>query len=129
MIQNLPCFKCHENTAILTYEETQIYQVSCHCGCNYEFEHSSMECAEEYHCKMVKLYREIDRADRLRQENEQLREQLKQFESLQTPQEANQYDCCPRCSTYLKDDNGVEGDYCPNCGQRIKWLNELVVEV
>ena len=29
--------------------------------------------------------------------------------------------CCPKCSTYLKDDNGVEGDYCPNCGQAIDW--------
>lgn len=62
-------------------------------------------------------------------ENEQLREQLNKFEDLQTPKEANEYDCCPRCSTYLKDDNGVEGDYCPNCGQHIKWLNELGVEI
>ena len=30
-------------------------------------------------------------------------------------------DYCPDCSTYLRDDNGVEGGYCPNCGQAINW--------
>ena len=33
-------------------------------------------------------------------------------------------DYCTVCNTYLKDDNGVEGDYCPNCGQRYDWRNE-----
>lgn len=34
---------------------------------------------------------------------------------------ADKNDCCPLCHTYLKDDSGVEGGYCPNCGQRIQW--------
>lgn len=33
----------------------------------------------------------------------------------------NKDDCCPICFTYLKDDNGVEGNYCPNCGQKVNW--------
>lgn len=28
---------------------------------------------------------------------------------------------CLLCDMYLKDDNGVEGEYCPNCGQRYTW--------
>ena len=33
-------------------------------------------------------------------------------------------DCCPDCNTYLKDDNGIEGLYCPNCGRKIDWGDE-----
>lgn len=76
MKQNLTCFKCYNNTATLTYEENRIYKVSCPCGCEYEFEHSSMKCAEEYHYKMLELYGEIDRAKHLQQENEQLKKLL-----------------------------------------------------
>lgn len=76
MKQNLTCFKCHGDTVTLTYEENRIYKVSCPCGCSYEFEHSSMKYAEEYHYKMLELYGEIDRADRLKQENTRLRELL-----------------------------------------------------
>lgn len=75
--------------------------------------------------ELAKVFAAMQELKHLQQENEQLREQHKQFESLQTPQEANEYDCCPRCSTYLKDDNGVAGLYCPNCGQKIKCLKEL----
>ena len=39
----------------------------------------------------------------------------------QIPIKADEDDCCPLCNTYGKDDNGVEGYYCPNCGQRLKW--------
>lgn len=77
MMQNLTCFKCHNDTATLTYEENRIYKVRCSCGCEYEFEHSSMKCAEEYHYKMIELYREIDHAKQLQQENEQLKELLR----------------------------------------------------
>lgn len=34
-------------------------------------------------------------------------------------------DCCPICHTYGKDDDGVEGEFCPNCGQRLDWGYEL----
>ncbi len=30
-------------------------------------------------------------------------------------------DCCPICNTYGKDDEDVEGEFCPNCGQRLDW--------
>ena len=42
----------------------------------------------------------------------------------QIPKKPNDDDCCTVCNTYLKDDNGVEGDYCPNCGQAIDWRRE-----
>lgn len=43
---------------------------------------------------------------------------------MQIPKKPNTDDCCPDCGTYLKDDNGVEGLYCPNCGQKIDWGDE-----
>jgi len=30
-------------------------------------------------------------------------------------------DSCVLCGTYLRDDNDVEGDWCPNCGQKFDW--------
>ncbi len=39
----------------------------------------------------------------------------------QISKKPNTDDCCPDCGTYLKDDNCVEGLYCPNCGQKIDW--------
>jgi len=39
----------------------------------------------------------------------------------QIPKKINNLDCCPICNTYGKDDNGIEGEYCPNCGQRLDW--------
>ena len=42
----------------------------------------------------------------------------------QMPKKPDKDDCCTTCSTYLKDDNDVEGDYCPECGQAIDWRNE-----
>lgn len=32
--------------------------------------------------------------------------------------------CCPICNTYAKDDEGIEGEFCPNCGQRLDWGDE-----
>lgn len=32
--------------------------------------------------------------------------------------------CCPICNTYAKDDEGIEGEFCPNCGQRLDWSDE-----
>lgn len=49
---------------------------------------------------------------------------MKQACEKQMPQKPNALDCCTKCDTYLKDDNGVEGDYCPNCGQKIDWGDE-----
>lgn len=37
-------------------------------------------------------------------------------------------DCCVKCNTYLKDDNDVEGEYCPNCGQRYDWEDKAIQE-
>lgn len=108
MEQNLTCFKCHENTAILTYEENRIYQVSCPCGCEYTFEHSSMKWAEEYHLKMLELYGEIDRADRLKRENDQLRE-LVQLAAGDIPR---------RCHTCLNFGlNSSNEKFCPLMGR------------
>lgn len=44
----------------------------------------------------------------------------------QIPKKVDEDDCCPLCHTYGKDDNGVEGLYCPNCGQKLDWwvMNE-----
>lgn len=68
MIEKITCFKCWNHTATLTYEENRIYKVSCSCGCSYEFEHSSMKAAHEYHNKMLELYGEIDRNAKLKTE-------------------------------------------------------------
>lgn len=42
----------------------------------------------------------------------------------QKAKKVDEDDCCPLCRTYGKDDNGVEGLYCPNCGQKLDWGNE-----
>jgi len=76
VIKNLRCFKCHGDSATLTYEENRIYKVSCQCGCEYTFEHSSQSAAHEYHNKMVELYAEIDGNATLKAENADLRAQL-----------------------------------------------------
>lgn len=39
----------------------------------------------------------------------------------QIPKKPDKDDCCPICDTYCKDDCGIEGDYCPNCGQALLW--------
>ena len=42
-----------------------------------------------------------------------------EFEVLKEKSEPKRVDedsCCPICHTYGKDDNGVAGEYCPNCG-------------
>lgn len=70
MIDNLPCFKCHKDIARITYQENRVYRVACICGCNYEFNHCSMDDAIQYHYKMWELYGEIDRAKAMQLENE-----------------------------------------------------------
>lgn len=86
-IVSVTCFKCWGDTALLTYEENRIYKVSCPCGCSYTFEHSSMRAAEEYHCKMIELYAEIDKNSKLREEiaalkaeNERLKDTYRKLE-------------------------------------------------
>lgn len=52
---------------------------------------------------------------------------VEEFEILKDKNRAKRVDkddCCPVCLTYGKDDNGVEGDYCPNCGQKLDWGEE-----
>lgn len=68
IIKNLTCFKCHNDTARLTYEEERTYKVSCPCGCEYTFQHCSMDDAEAYHLRMVELYGEIDKNAVLRRQ-------------------------------------------------------------
>lgn len=38
-----------------------------------------------------------------------------------TAKGVDEEDCCPICNTYGKDDEGVQGKFCPNCGQRLDW--------
>lgn len=38
-----------------------------------------------------------------------------------TAKRVDEEDCCPICNTYGKDDEGVQGEFCPNCGQRLDW--------
>lgn len=55
--------------------------------------------------------------------------ELDEYQAIGTPEECreamerwqkrrpNDKEYCPICHTFLKDEDGVEGDYCPNCGQ------------
>lgn len=72
-MRELPCIKCFNDTAFITYEENRIYKVACKCGHEYSFEHSSMKCAIDYHYKMWELYSEIDK-------NKALSNKLKAYE-------------------------------------------------
>lgn len=36
-----------------------------------------------------------------------------------TPAEPGIEDCCPVCGCYLRDDDGLWAQYCPDCGQKI----------
>lgn len=38
-----------------------------------------------------------------------------------TAKRVDEEDCCPICNTYGKDDEGVQGEFCPNCGQKLDW--------
>ena len=38
-----------------------------------------------------------------------------------TAKKVDEEDCCPICNTYGKDEEGVQGEFCPNCGQRLDW--------
>lgn len=48
-------------------------------------------------------------------------EEFKALKEKNEPKKVNEDDCCPICHTYGKDDNGVEGNYCPDCGQALDW--------
>ena len=48
-------------------------------------------------------------------------EELQALKEKNEPKKVNEDDCCPICHTYGKDDNGVAGDYCPECGQKLDW--------
>lgn len=54
-----------------------------------------------------------------------LRDKLLELYRKDKPQEPREDDCCKNCDTYLKDDNGVWGEYCPNCGQRINIIGKI----
>lgn len=47
---------------------------------------------------------------------------LKLFER-DTAMKVDEISCCQVCHTYGKDD-GVEGEFCPNCGQRLDWWKD-----
>ena len=38
-----------------------------------------------------------------------------------TAKRVDEDECCPICHTYGKDEEGVQGEFCPNCGQRLDW--------
>ena len=48
-------------------------------------------------------------------------EEFKTLKEKAEPKKVDENDCCPICHTYGKDDNGVAGDYCPDCGQALDW--------
>lgn len=48
-------------------------------------------------------------------------EEFKALKDKAEPKKVDEDDCCPICHTYGKDDNGVAGDYCPECGQALDW--------
>lgn len=56
--------------------------------------------------------------------NPKLRDKLLELYQKDKTADPNQDDACPKCNTYLKDDNEVWGEYCPNCGQRINIVGK-----
>lgn len=48
-------------------------------------------------------------------------EEFKGLKDKAETQKVDEDDCCPICHTYGKDDNGVTGNYCPECGQALDW--------
>lgn len=41
-----------------------------------------------------------------------------------TAKRVDEVSCCPICHTYGKDNDGVEGEFCPNCGQMLDWWKD-----
>lgn len=48
-------------------------------------------------------------------------EEFKDLKEKSVAKKVDENECCPICYTYGKDDNGVAGEYCPNCGQKLGW--------
>lgn len=48
-------------------------------------------------------------------------EELRELKEKAEPKKVDDDYCCPVCHTYAKDDEGVAGEYCPNCGQHLDW--------
>lgn len=48
-------------------------------------------------------------------------EEVREAVEKQNAIEPEDEEYCPLCHTFLKDDDGVPGYYCPNCGQAIHW--------
>ena len=48
-------------------------------------------------------------------------EELRELKEKAEPKKVDDDYCCPICHTYAKDDEGVAGEYCPNCGQNLDW--------
>ena len=123
MVRAIRCFKCHEETAVLTYEENRIYKVCCPCGCEYTFEHSSQKAAHDYHLKMVELYAEIDRNAALTAENASLRAQLsasQERERAMLSDMAHEMECGACCHVRVD----VCDEPCASCrreNSKFKW--------
>lgn len=49
----------------------------------------------------------------------QLLEMVEKALEKATPVEPGIEDCCPVCGCYLRDDDGLWAQYCPDCGQKI----------
>lgn len=119
MINGLTCFKCWQSTAILTYEENKIYKVSCECGCSYDFEHSSMKCAVDYHNKMLELYGEIDKNLFLKAEIQSMKSELERVRAERNALEEllkMSVGACEHCK-FSDDDGNSNGasDFCNSC--------------
>lgn len=48
-------------------------------------------------------------------------EEIKALVERNSAKKVDEDECCPICHTYGKDDEGVQGEFCPNCGQRLDW--------
>ena len=48
-------------------------------------------------------------------------EEIKELVERNSAKKVDEDECCPICHTYGKDDEGVQGEFCPNCGQRLDW--------
>jgi len=47
-------------------------------------------------------------------------ERFRELTEKAEPKKVDDDYCCPVCHTYAKDDEGVAGEYCPNCGQHLE---------
>jgi len=81
----------------------------CTDNCMYGTEHCAYSVAIQA-LEEVQAYRAIGTIERFRELTEKAE-----------PKRVDDNYCCPVCHTYAKDDEGVAGEYCPNCGQRLDW--------